>query len=148
VNDTTRHLRGLLKLLGLARRGVEAAGRALADLDRSRRHAGDALERLEAAIRTEEAVALGQTEIAFRDFAGYLAGAGAKRAALVETCRTLDAQIAAAKAALVAAEIERRKLDHLVDLAAGMLKKRRAQRENAALDEAGRRLAPGRSRAR
>lgn len=141
MNDTTRHLRGLLKLLSLARRHVDAAGLRLTSLERSKSDVSDALALLEAAIRSEEAVALGRTEITFRDFAGYLAGAGAKRLSLVETCRSIDAEIDAARAALVAAELERRKLEHLVDLAATALKKRRAKRDNAKLDDAGRRLA-------
>ncbi len=139
MNDAARHVRGLLKLLAVARRSSDAASLTLANLERSRQDAVAALEQLEAAIRNEEAVALGLTEIGFRDFAGYLAGAGVKRSAILATCRSLDAEIAGAKDALVVAEIERRKLDHLADLAAAALKKRRDKRENALLDEAGRR---------
>lgn len=145
MNDSTRHYRGILKLLAVARREAEAASRRLADLEGARASAGDALGRLEAAIRTEEAVALGRTEIGFRDLAGYLAGAAAKRDALIATCRALDGQIAAAREALTAAEIERRKLDHLRDLQAVALRKRRDKREGALLEEAGRRLAASRS---
>lgn len=145
MNDADRHQRGLLKLLAVARRAVEAAGRTIGDLEAARKSAGDALEKLEAAIRTEEAVALGRTEIGFRDLAGYLAGAGAKRAALITTCRSLDAELAAAREALTDAEIERRKLSHLADLRADALRKRRDKRDGVLLDDAGRRRIDARS---
>lgn len=145
MNNALRDYRGLMKLLAVARREAEAAGRRLVDLESSRKGAGDALDRFEAAIRTEEAVALGRTEIGFRDLAGYLAGAGPKRAALIATCRSLDAEIDAARKALAAAEVERRKLDHLADLRAEALRKRRDKREGALLEEAGRRPRTGRS---
>lgn len=132
--------KGLIKLLSLARRSAESASRRLADLEAARRSAGDALERLEAAIRTEEAVALGRTEIGFRDLAGYLVGAASKRESIIATCRSLDAEIAAAREALTDAEIERRKLRHLADLSADAVRKIREKRERALLDDAGRRL--------
>ena len=141
MSDTTRRYRGLLKLMALARRSAETASRRLAELEASRRSVGKALDLLEAAIRTEEAVALGRTEIPFRDLAGYLAGAAEKRAGLMATCRSLDAEISAAREALAAAEVERRKLDHLADLRAERLRKRRAKRESLLLEDAGRRRA-------
>ncbi len=141
MNDGTRQYRGLLKLLALARRESEGCRRRVDELEALRAGAEDALDRLEAAIRTEEAVALGRTEIGFRDLASYLAGAAAKRDALVSTCRALNSDIVAAREALAAAEIERRKLDHLCDLQATALRKRRDKREGALLEEAGRRLA-------
>ncbi|MDZ7628208.1 MAG: hypothetical protein U5J99_07335 [Parvularculaceae bacterium] len=139
MNADFSHHSSLLKLLAIARRNGDSQALALADLETSRRDAAAALDRLEAAIRTEEAVALGRTEIGFRDFAGYLAGATAKRAAILASCRTLDEAIAGARARLKAAEIERKKLEHLVGLAAAGLKKRRDKREGAMLDDAGRR---------
>jgi flagellar biosynthesis chaperone FliJ len=145
VSDDFRQYRSLLKLLAVARRTAEAERRKLVEREAARASAADALERLEAAIRTEEAVALGRTEIGFRDLAGYLAGAGSKRAALIETCRALDGEIAAAREAVSLAEVERRKLDHLVERAADTLRKRRDKKEAAALDEAGRRHAASRS---
>ena len=90
-------------------------------------------------MRTEEAVALGRTEIGFRELAGYLAGADAKRASIIATCRSLDAEIAAARDALTSAEIERRKLSHLADLCAAADRKSRDKREAKFLDDAGRR---------
>jgi hypothetical protein len=145
MNNAMRQYRGLMKLLAVARRTSEGQRRRVDELEGARASAGDALHRLEAAIRTEEAVALGRTEIGFRDLAGYLAGAAAKREALLATCRALDAEIAAAREALTAAEIERRKLDHLCDLRAAALRKRRDKREGALLEEAGRRQAVARS---
>jgi hypothetical protein len=145
MNDSMRQYRGLLKLLAVARREAESQRRRVDDLEGSRASAGDALRRLEAAIRTEEAVALGRTEIGFRDLAGYLAGASAKREALLATCRALDVEIAVAREALTAAEIERRKFDHLCDLQAAALRKRRDKREGVLLEEVGRRLASSRS---
>lgn len=143
--DSMRHYRGLLKLLAVARREADGASRRLADLEASRMSAAAALERLETAIRTEEAVALGRTEIGFRDLAGYLAGAAAKRDTLIATCRSFEAEIAVAREVLTAAEIERRKLDHLRDLQATALRKRRGKREGALLEESGRRPAASRS---
>jgi flagellar export protein FliJ len=145
LTDPVREHRSLLKLLALARRTAETASHRVADIEASRRSAHEALERLEAAIRTEEAVALGRTEIGFRDLAGYLAGAASKRSALIATCRSLDAEAAAAREALTAAEIERRKLGHLADLRAALLRKRRARRDQSQLDDAGRRLTASRS---
>lgn len=133
------HYKGLLKLLLAARREAERSARFLTDLERSRQDAAGSLDRLDAAIREEEAVALGRADIGFRDFAGYLAGAAAKRAALLQSCRALDAEIVAAREALTSAEIERRKLDHLVDLVAAAIRSQRRKRENSLLDDAGRR---------
>lgn len=145
MNNAWRDPRGLMKVLAVARRAAETASRKLADAESSRKSAGDALDRFEAAIRTEEAVALGRTEIGFRDLAGYLAGAVQKRAAMIATCRSLDAEIDAAREALAAAEVERRKLSHLADLHAEAVRKRRDKREGALLEEAGRRLTSARS---
>lgn len=146
MSEEFNHHRGLLKLLAIARRNQESEALALADLEAARRETAAALDRLEAAIRMEEAVALGRTEIGFRDFAGYLAGATAKRDAILASNRTLDAGIAGAKARLRLADIERKKLEHLVDLAAAALKKRRQRRDGAMLDDAGRRRAAARLR--
>ena len=145
MSDTTRRHRGLVKLMALARRSAEAASRRLAELEASRLGVGKALDLLEAAIRTEEAVALGRTEIGFRDLAGYLAGASEKRAGLIATCRSLDAEISVARETLALAEVERRKLDHLADLRAETLRKRRAKRESLLLEDAGRQRAARRS---
>ncbi len=145
MTDAPRQYRGLLRLLAVARRAAETASRAVADLEASRRTAEDAIEKLEVAIRTEEAVALGRTEIGFRDLAGYLAGAGSKRAALLATCRSLDAEIGAARKTLTEVEIERRKLGHLASVQSEAMRKRRDKREGALLDDAGRRLAVTRS---
>lgn len=133
-----RRYKSLLKLLKIARRNAERASRALGDLQSSKSAAEAALARLDTAIRAEEEVALGRTEIAFLDLAGYLAGAAQKRAALQGTCDGLTKEIAAASAALAACELERRKLEHLADLMAQDLRKDRLKRDNALLDDAGR----------
>ncbi len=134
-----RKLRALLKLRAVARRQVTAAARTLAGLEQARGEAMRSLERLEAAIRTEETVALGRAEIGFRDFAAFLAGAAAKREALLQSCRSLDHEINGSREALHAAEIERRKFDHLVDQVAARRRANANKREVALLDEAGRR---------
>lgn len=144
MKDAFGHYRGLLKLLSVARRTAEGARLTLAERQKALARAEEALAGLEAAIRTEETVALGRTEIGFRDLAGYLAGAEAKRAALIATCRALEGEISVAREAITAAEIERRKLDHLTDLAAEALRKKRDKREVARLDDAGRRLTSSR----
>lgn len=145
MNDPIRDHRGLLKLLAVARRTAETASRRLADLQSSRRTAGEALDTLEAAIRTEEAVALGRTEIGFRDLAGYLSGAASKRKTMIATCCALDAEIDAAREALISAEVERRKLEHLANLRAEIVRRRRNRRDGALLEETGRRLTSVRS---
>ncbi|MFN0022776.1 MAG: hypothetical protein ACKVS5_02650 [Parvularculaceae bacterium] len=134
-----RRYKSLLKLLKVARHNAERASRALGDLHASKSGVEAALARLDTAIRAEEEVALGRTEIGFLDLAGYLAGAAQKRAALRATSDGLTAEIAAAGAALEACELERRKLEHLADLMAQDLRKARLKRDNTLLDDAGRR---------
>lgn len=142
-----RQFRALLKLRAVAGRSVEAAARSLKDLEQARAEAGRALDRLEAAIRLEETIALGRAEIGFRDFAAYLTGAAAKREAIIASCRSLEREIAAQREVLAAADLERRQFDHLVDQIAVSIRQRRQKAENARLDDAGRRArAAGRRR--
>ncbi len=139
MNNGAKEFRALLKLRAVARRHVQSASRSLTELERARTDALQSLERLEAAIRTEEAVALGRTDVGFRDFAAYLAGAAAKRTALLHSCRMLDREIDAKRRAVADAEIEVRKFDHLVGQIEGRLRKSRQKTEDAALDDVGRR---------
>lgn len=139
MSEGVRHYRGLLKLRGVARRAAETAARSLSDLEKAKSDALAALERLDAVIRKEEAVALGRTDIGFRDFASYLEGASAKRAALLQSCRTLDDEIAAARAGVLEAEIEFRKFDHLAAQFEKRILKSRQKKLGEILDDAGRR---------
>lgn len=139
MSGGAREFRAILKLRAAARRRVQSESRSLAELERARSDALQSLDRLEAAIRTEEAVALGRTDVSFRDFAAYLNGAAANRSALLQSCRTLDAEIAAKRQAVVEAEIEVRKLDHLAGQFEERFRKARRKKEGEALDEAGRR---------
>ncbi len=132
-----REIRALLRLRAMARRNVQVESRFLADLERARSDALLSLENLEAVIRTEETVALGRTEVGFRDFAAYLAGAAAKRTALLQSCRILDAEIATKRQAVVESEIDVKKLDHLTSQLEGRLRKTRRKKEDDGLDEAG-----------
>lgn len=139
MSGGAQEFRALLKLRAVARRLVEAEARSLAELARARTDALQSLDRLEAVIRTEEAVALGRMDVGFRDFAAYLAGASAKRTALLQSCRTLDAEIEAKREAVVKAEIEVKKLDHLAGQFETKVRKTRRKKDGEALDEAGRR---------
>lgn len=134
-----RQVRAFLKLRAVARRQATAAARSLAGLEAALAETTRSLEMLEAAIRTEESVALGRAEIGFHDFAAFLTGAAAKREALLRSRHTLDREIEASREALRAAEIERRKFDHLVDQIAAQRRASTRRREGAILDEAGRR---------
>jgi flagellar export protein FliJ len=139
MSESVREFRALLKLRAIARRLVQSESRALTELERARTDALASLERLEAAIRTEEAVALGRTDVSFRTFAAYLSGAAAKRSALLQSCRLLDAEMDAKRQAVLEAEIEVKKLDHLADQFEGRRRKSRHKRDAEALDDAGRR---------
>ena len=133
-----RQFRAMLKLRAIARKNLEFAARALADAERARNGVLQSLDRLEAAIRTEEAVALGRTEVGFRDFAAYLAGASLKRTALHQSRQTLDAEIAALREAVLTAEIELKKFDFLTGQFEARLQKRLRKEQADVLDEAGR----------
>jgi flagellar export protein FliJ len=140
VNEDARQFRALLKLRAVARRHSESAARNLAELERTRSSALLSLDRLESTVRTEEAAALKHSNGGFRELAAYLDGVSVKRAALLQSCRSLETEIASACEALVEAEIERRKLDFLVDQYGARSRKRRQKQEGDLLDDAGRRL--------
>lgn len=139
MSGGTREFRALLKLRAAARRLVQSESRSLWEFERARSDALQSLDRLEAAIRTEEAIALGRTDVGFRDFAAYLAGAAEKRTVLMQSCRTLEVEIAARRQAVIEAEIEVKKLDHVASQFAGRLRKVGRKKEGETLDEAGRR---------
>lgn len=139
MSDGARQFRALLKMRAVARRSLASAAQSLAGLERAKADVRQSLDRLDAAIRTEEAVALGRADVGFRDFAAYLSGAASKRTALIQSGRTLDAEIATMCAAVLEAEIELKKLDYLTDQFEARIRKSLRKREAVALDDAGRR---------
>lgn len=139
MSEGARQFRATLKLRSVARRTLASATRSLIELERAKTDVLQSLDRLESAIRKEEAVALGRTDVGFRDFAAYLSGAAAKRTALLQSGRMLDGEIAAMRETVIGAEIDLKKFDYLADEFEARLRKRLRKQESILLDDVGRR---------
>lgn len=135
-DEKTDH--SLSRLLKQSRLRAEEMGAHVADLQAARASVSVLLNRLDEAVRAEEAAAVGEASINLADLARYLEGAAIKRAALAQTCERLDLEIAAARQQLDEAFIEMKKLEHLIGISKRVAQRRRSRSELAAIDDVAR----------
>lgn len=133
VNE--REAVALAKLLKISRSKSEEASRIVAGLERAREKTLATLKLLEDAVSSEEASARAAEIVGFVHLAGFLTGATAKRAALMETLAKIDVELPAARQDLEAMFAETKKLEHLVDIARAAAEKRDRRRAAGLMDE-------------
>lgn len=134
VNE--RDAGALLKLLKVARARTDEAGRRIAELQSALGLTEASLQLLADSISSEEAAARAAETVGFFHLSGFLAGAAAKRATLLETRAAIDAELQSARARLADAFSEMKKLEHLADRSRIAAAASRRKRENALLDDA------------
>lgn len=110
-----RESAALVKLLKISRMKADETGRRIADLESARIETDASSRQLAEAVSAEEAAARGAEIVGFAQLAGFLAGAGRKRAALEATTKQIAAEIESARSDLDALFSETKKLEHLVE---------------------------------
>jgi flagellar export protein FliJ len=132
-----REAAALAKLLKVARTKAEEAGRQTAALEAALSKTDEALHLLAASVSSEEEAARAAELVGFTQLAGFLAGAGIKRSALLETRAEILSELQTARPALAEAFAEMKRLEHLIGRSRLAQADQKRKAEGAALDSAG-----------
>lgn len=126
----------VLKLLKISRLKADETGRRIADLEAALVRADASLKLLADAVSDEEAAARAAEIVGFAQLAGFLTGAARKKATLEATKTQIAAEIETARRDLDDLFIETKKLEHLVERARLVDRRRDLRAEAASMSDA------------
>ena len=136
MKETPRARRSLTQLLKIARSDADALRVDLADIEKARQAAENAIMDLDrqAAAEEEKAASIASEEASFA-LAAFRDGVRARKHNLQTTLLTLEESAEKARASLEAAFVEVQKLEHLMEINDRADRKKAGQKDRRDMDE-------------